>query len=68
MPKIWACGTWHPFSPSDLPPIAGTLLDHFQIIGKANGLPMLGYTVIFSIARVYFALGMVFVGKIKGVR
>jgi MFS family permease len=49
-------------------PIAGFLLDNFQRVGKANSLPTLGYTVIFLIAVVYFALGTFFVKQIKGVR
>ena len=49
-------------------PIAGLLLDNFQRIGKAQNLPTLGYTVIFMVAVVYFALGTFFVKQIKGVR
>ncbi len=49
-------------------PIAGFLLDNFQQVGKASSLPTLGYTVIFLIAVVYFALGTFFVKQIKGVR
>lgn len=49
-------------------PIAGFLLDSFQPIGKANNIPNLGYTIIFLVAVVYFAVGTVFVKQIKGVR
>jgi len=49
-------------------PIAGFLLDSFQPIGRANNIPNLGYTIIFLMAVVYFALGTWFVKQIKGVR
>lgn len=49
-------------------PIAGFLLDHFQVVGKSQNLPNLGYTVIFIVAVIYFVLGTVFVRQIKGVR
>ena len=49
-------------------PFAGFLLDNFQRVGKAQNIPNLGYTVIFSIAVVFFALGTFFVKQIKGVR
>jgi len=49
-------------------PIAGFLLDKFQPIGNVNNIPNLGYTIIFLVAVVYFALGTVFVKQIKGVR
>jgi len=49
-------------------PVAGFLLDSFQPIGDANNIPNLGYTIIFLMAVVYFALGTVFVKQIKGVR
>jgi MFS family permease len=49
-------------------PFAGFLLDNFQRVGKINNIPNLGYTVIFSIAVVFFALGTFFVKQIKGVR
>lgn len=49
-------------------PIAGFLLDHFQVVGKSQNLPNLGYTVIFIVAVIYFILGTVFVRQIKGVR
>jgi MFS family permease len=49
-------------------PIAGFLLDNFQRVGAARGVDNLGYTVIFLIAVVYFALGTVFVKQIKKVR
>src|SRR5512142_1308834 len=41
-------------------PIAGVLLDLFQSFGKANGMPTLGYTVIFLVSVLYFILGTVF--------
>lgn len=46
-------------------PLAGALLDRFQILGQSIGLPTLGYTVIFSLAVSYFALGTYFVHKIS---
>ena len=49
-------------------PFAGFLLDNFQRVGRAQNLPNLGYTVIFSIAVIFFALGTFFVKQIKGVR
>jgi type III secretory pathway component EscS len=49
-------------------PIAGFLLDKFQVIGQAQNTPNLGYTVIFLLAVVYFILGTVFVKQIKKVR
>jgi MFS family permease len=64
-------GVWHVasvFPQVVATPIAGSLLDKFQAVGQANGLPTLGYTIIFMIAVVYFALGTVFVTKIRGVR
>ena len=48
--------------------IGGILLDNFQRIGAANNIPNLGYTVIFLLAVVFFALGTVFVSRIKGAR
>ncbi|MCW5850509.1 MAG: MFS transporter [Anaerolineae bacterium] len=49
-------------------PIAGFLLDRFQVVGAGIGQPNLGYTVIFTIAVVYFILGTVFVRQIRSVR
>jgi MFS family permease len=49
-------------------PFAGFLLDNFQMVGKAQNIPNLGYTVIFSIAVLFFILGTIFVKQIKGVR
>ncbi len=49
-------------------PIAGVLLDNFQRVGKAQNIPNLGYTVIFVVATVFFALGTIFVKQIKKVR
>lgn len=49
-------------------PIAGLLLDNFQLVGKGIGQPNLGYTVIFLVAFAYFALGTLFVGRIRGVK
>ena len=46
-------------------PIAGWLLDTFTVIGKQGGRPTLGYTVIFSLAILYFGLGTVFVARVK---
>ena len=49
-------------------PIAGFMLDRLQVVGKAQSIPNLGYTTIFLVAVVYFALGTVFVKQIKKVR
>jgi len=49
-------------------PVAGWLLDTFQSVGKESGRPNLGYTVIFSVAILYFLLGTVFVSKVKKAR
>ena len=64
-------GLWH--IAATLPqvtaaPIAGVLLDRFNLFGKAHDLPILGYYVIFSLATVYFAFGTVLVSKIRGAR
>lgn len=64
-------GIWH--IASVLPqviatPIAGFLLDRFQIVGRSIGQPILGYQVIFGVAVIYFILGTVFVKNIRGVR
>lgn len=49
-------------------PIAGTVLDNFQIVGAAQGMPNLGYTAIFILAVIYFVLGTVLVRRIRNVR
>lgn len=49
-------------------PIAGLMLDRFQIVGKTSGLPTLGYQVIFILAAAYFVLGTVLVRQIKSVK
>src|SRR5512142_102459 len=64
-------GVWH--VADTLPqviatPIAGLLLDRFQQVGQSINQPTLGYTVIFSLAVVYFVLGTVLVRKIRKVR
>ncbi|MGZ3457280.1 MAG: MFS transporter [Archangium sp.] len=46
-------------------PIAGWLLDTFNAVGTRGGRPTLGYTVIFSVAILYFGLGTVFVARVK---
>ena len=46
-------------------PTAGWLLDTFNAFGKQGGRPTLGYTVIFSVAIVYFGLGTLFVARVK---
>jgi MFS family permease len=64
-------GVWH--IASVLPqvvavPIAGTVLDGFQAIGRASGQPTLGYTAIFLIAIGYFVAGTAFTSRIRGAR
>jgi hypothetical protein len=49
-------------------PIAGFLLDHFQVIGVQRGAPHLGYTVIFLLATLYLVFGTVMVRQIRKVR
>ncbi len=49
-------------------PIAGFLLDNFQVVGRTRGIANLGYDVIFSLAVVYFILGTVLVRQIRQVR
>ena len=49
-------------------PIAGLLLDRFQVVGQQHDQPNLGYTVIFLLAVIYFVLGTVLVRKIRKVR
>ena len=51
-------------------PIAGVLLDTFQRVDKSAGNPhpVLGYTVIFSMAALFFILGTLLVRQVKGVR
>jgi MFS family permease len=64
-------GVWHvadTFPQVIATPIAGLLLDRFQVVGQTVNQPTLGYTVIFSLAVVYFVLGTVFVRKIRKVR
>lgn len=64
-------GVWHiamTLPQSIATPIAGVLLDQFQRVGKANGMPTLGYTIIFLLAFVYFVLGTVLVRKVRGAR
>jgi MFS family permease len=64
-------GVWHiamTLPQSIATPIAGVLLDTFQRIGRANGQPTLGYTVIFGLAFVYFLLGTVLVRQVRGVK
>ncbi|MGE5139183.1 MAG: MFS transporter [Rudaea sp.] len=64
-------GVWHVadvFPQVIATPIAGILLDVFQMVGKSNGMPTLGYSVIFAISALYFLLGTVFVRLIRGVR
>ena len=43
-------------------PLAGALLDTFQVIGDDQGIDCLGYTVIWALAAVYFVLGAIFIG------
>ena len=49
-------------------PIGGVLLDTFQRVGRDMDRPNLGYTVLFSLAFVYFVLGTVLVRQVKGSR
>lgn len=64
-------GVWHvafTFPQVIATPIAGFMLDRFQVIGAQSGTPHLGYTAIFSLATVYFILGTVLVKQIRKVR
>ena len=64
-------GVWHvalTFPQVIATPIAGFMLDRFQVIGAQNSAPNLGYTVIFLLATLYFILGTVMVRNIKKVR
>jgi len=64
-------GVWHvasTFPQVIAVPIAGFLLDNFQRVGQANGAPTLGYTIIFSLATLYFILGTVLVRRIRKVK
>ncbi len=64
-------GVWH--VAETLPqviatPIAGLMLDRFQVVGAATGRPNLGYTAIFLLSVAYFVFGTVFVRRIRKVR
>jgi MFS family permease len=64
-------GVWHvawTFPQVIATPIAGFLLDRFQIVGQQQGLPTLGYSVIFLLAAFYLALGTVLVRRVRKVR
>jgi MFS family permease len=64
-------GVWHiawTFPQVIATPIAGLLLDNFQIIGKQHGQPTLGYTIIFFLAAFYLLLGTVLVRRVRKVR
>jgi MFS family permease len=64
-------GVWHvafTFPQVIATPIAGFMLDKFQVVGAQNGAPNLGYTAIFSLATLYFILGTVLVRQIRKVR
>jgi MFS family permease len=64
-------GVWHvafTFPQVIATPIAGFLLDKFQVVGSQYGTPNLGYTVIFSLATLYFIFGTVLVRQIRKVR
>ena len=64
-------GVWHvafTFPQVIATPIAGFLLDKFQVIGAQNGAPNLGYTAIFTLATLYFILGTLLVRQIRKVR
>jgi len=64
-------GVWHvalTFPQVIATPIAGFMLDKFQAVGAQSGAPNLGYTVIFSLATLYFILGTVLVRQIRKVR
>ncbi|MBI5879757.1 MAG: MFS transporter [Chloroflexi bacterium] len=64
-------GVWHiawTFPQVIATPIAGVLLDKFQVIGAQSGQANLGYTVIFVLAAFYLLLGTVLVRKVRKVR
>lgn len=66
-------GVWHvalTFPQVIATPIAGFLLDYFNHLGRAPDAPptTFGYTVIFTLATLYFILGTVLVRRIRKVR
>ncbi|HEX8993302.1 MAG TPA: MFS transporter [Anaerolineales bacterium] len=64
-------GVWHvalTFPQVIATPIAGFMLDRFQAFGSQHAAPHLGYTVIFSLAAVYFVVGTLLVRRIRKVR
>jgi MFS family permease len=64
-------GVWHvafTFPQVIATPIAGFMLDKFQVVGVQSGVPNLGYTAIFSLATLYFILGTILVRQIRKVR
>jgi hypothetical protein len=64
-------GIWHlalTFPQVVATPLAGYLVDTFQAVGRAHGQPALGYTIIFSVAVVYFFVGTLFVRQVKKAR
>lgn len=64
-------GVWHvamTFPQVISTPIAGFLLDRFQVVGNQHAVPHLGYTVIFILATIYLILGTVLVRQIRKVR
>jgi MFS family permease len=64
-------GVWHiamTLPQSLAAPIGGLLLDTFQRVGKANGLPTLGYTAIFVLTLLYFVPATVLINRVRGVR
>lgn len=46
-------------------PVGGVILDACQRRGAALGMPTLGYSVLFAVAVAYFALGTLFVSRIR---
>ena len=64
-------GVWHvafTFPQVIATPIAGFMLDKFQVIGSQTGAHNLGYTAIFTLATLYFILGTILVRQIRKVR
>ena len=47
-------------------PVAGAIRDGLEIVGNSNGIPCLGYKIVFAICILYFLLGMEMTRRISG--